>query len=71
MFVVPMTTRQRGKPYHVKIDARSSGLTRTCWAQIEDLRSVSLARLHEHAGAVDEDTLTEIGEIIRMLMGLP
>ena len=71
VFVVPVTTRERGKPYHVKIKPGSSGLTKLCWAQVEDLRSISLARLREHAGEVDESTLGEIGEIIRMLMGLP
>jgi mRNA interferase MazF len=70
VFVVPMTTRERGKPYHVKIDPLASGLTKMCWAQVEDLRSVSLARLQEHVGEVDEGTLAEIGEIIRLLMGL-
>ena len=71
VFVVPTTTRERGKPYHVRLDPRASGLPKVCWAQVEDLRSVSLARLQEHIGEVDEATLSEIGEIIRMLMGLP
>jgi mRNA interferase MazF len=71
VFVVPTTTRDRGKPYHVKIEPRAAGLVTACWAQVEDLRSVSLSRLHEHVGEVDEGTLAEIGEVIRMLMGLP
>lgn len=71
VFVVPLTTRERGKPYHVEIRPGGSGVDRLCWAQVEDLRSVSLARLREHVGEVNEDTLLEIGEIIRMLMGLP
>jgi mRNA interferase MazF len=71
VFVVPVTTRERGKPYHIKIKPGDSGLPKVCWAQVEDLRSVSLARLQEHVGEVDEGTLAEIGEVIRMLMGLP
>jgi mRNA interferase MazF len=71
VFVVPITTRKRGKPYHVEIETGTSGLGKACWAQVEDLRSVSHARLREHVGDVDDGTLAEIGEIIRMLMGLP
>ncbi len=71
VLVVPLTSRERRKPYHVRIDPGSSGISNVSWAQVEDLRSVPLARLRDHIEEVDEQTLTEIGEIIRMLMGLP
>jgi mRNA interferase MazF len=43
--VVPLTTRDRGLPHHVAIDASDSGLRERSWARTEDITTISTMRL--------------------------
>jgi mRNA interferase MazF len=43
--VVPLTTRDRGLPHHVRIASPSSGLERPSWARTEDVTAASTGRL--------------------------
>ena len=42
--VVPLTTRDRRLPHHVRIDPGSSGLERPSWALTDSVRAVSTLR---------------------------
>ncbi len=43
--VVPLTTRDRGLPHHVRVASSASGLDRPSWARTEDVTAVSTERL--------------------------
>jgi mRNA interferase MazF len=47
--VIPLTTRYRGLPHHVRIDSPESGLDRASWARTEDIRAISVRRFSRPA----------------------
>lgn len=71
LIVVLCTTRKRGAPSHVALtpDA-ANGLTVATWAQVERVRSIARARCIERRGNVGAVALTQIREIIALLVGL-
>src|SRR5262249_60253531 len=49
--VVPVTSRERHVPTHVRVSARQgTGLRNESWAAVDDVKSVSMERLEEHLG---------------------
>ena len=71
VIVVPTTTRHRGLPLHVELDATRSGLDETSYARCEDIRSVSEERLVSRLGQAPPDALFRIERIIAWLLDLP
>lgn len=69
--VVPMTSRERQLPTHVRVSARrGSGLDAESWAKVDDVKSVSTDRLREHLGEMDDVTLSRIEEALRLVLEL-
>ena len=69
VLVVPITSRDKGIPLHVRIDPPEGGLGMVSFAKPEDLRSVSVERLVKHRGTVAPTTLAEILDRITILIG--
>lgn len=69
--VVPTTTRRRGLPAHVEIDARQSGLDETSYARCEDVRSVAEERLIAQIGHCPPDAMFRIERVLSWLLSLP
>ncbi len=57
VMVVPLTTRDRRIPSHVRIEPPEGGVRQTSFVKCEDLRSVSKARLTGAWGRVSEETM--------------
>ena len=68
--VVPLTSKFKGVPFHVQISPPEGGLTQTSFAKCEDVRSVSTTRLSRKLGKVSGKTMTEVGDKLRVLLGL-
>lgn len=68
--VVPITTTYRGLPSHIEIDEDGSGLNEISYAKCEDVKSVSEQRLIARLGAVDQQTIFQIGRALRLLLDL-
>jgi mRNA interferase MazF len=68
--LVPLTTRERGIPLHVRVEPRTTGLREVSFAKCEDVRSVSRERLLQRVGQVPDETLAAIEDRLRMLLGL-
>jgi mRNA interferase MazF len=66
--VAPLTTAQRGYPSRVKVRPAEAGLRETSWAAVEHLRSLSLLRLRDYRGSVDQAVLTEIERVLDLLL---
>jgi len=66
--VAPLTTAQRNYPSRIRIRPGSSGLLETSWAAVEHLRSVSVLRLREYRGTVDDQVLDVIDEVLGFLL---
>ena len=70
VILVPVTSQMKRIRTHVEVLAPEGGLTRTSYIKCEDVRSVSKKRLIQRLGAVSVDTLHEIEDRLRILMGL-
>jgi mRNA interferase MazF len=68
--VCPITSVKKGIPLHVKITPPEGGLSKESYVKCEDVRSISIQRLIKRFGAVSPDTLTEVEDRLRILLGL-
>jgi mRNA interferase MazF len=68
--VLPITSKQKGISFHVKIDPPEGGAKTQSFIKCEDVRSISVERLDKCWGSVSLETLTEIEDRLRILMGL-
>ncbi len=60
IMVVPVTTRDRGLPNHVRLSGGDLALDRVSFAMTEQLRTVDRRRIKGVAGSVDVETVAEI-----------
>lgn len=71
VLVVPMTTRERRLPTHVKVAPPEGGVRATSFLMCENLRSVSVDRLVDPRwGSVSAPVLVAVEERLRLLLGL-
>ena len=70
VIILPLTTRDRRIPTHVRIDPPEGGVTRRSFVKVEDIRSISVERLSKRWGRVKPATLASIEEILVILLGL-
>src|SRR6266849_753437 len=54
--VLPITSKDKRIPFHVRIDPPEAGLDKVSFIQCEDIRSVSRDRLSRRLGSVAEST---------------
>ena len=58
--VIPLTTKEKGIPFHVEIKSPEGGLTKHSFVKCEDLRAVSKERLVQRLGRVTRNTLAAV-----------
>lgn len=68
--LIPMTTRDRRIPLHIRIDPPEGGVRKPSFVKCEDVRSVSTTRLVERWGQVSSQTLVRVGDRLRILLEL-
>lgn len=68
--VVPITSRAKEFPLHVRIDPPQGGLQHTSFAKCEDVRSVSRERLSKLLGRVSPTVLRQVEDRLRLVLGL-
>ena len=68
--VLPLTTRVKGIPFHVKLDPPEGGLSERSFIKCEDVRSISMDQLVSPLGAVSQATLERVEERVRILLGM-
>ena len=67
---IPITSRAKGIPLHIKVDPPEGGLSVTSYVKCEDVRSISTARLVRKLGTVASSTIDEVEDRLRILLGL-
>lgn len=70
IIVIPITSKAKGIPLHIEIKPPEGGLTMTSFAKCEDVRSISSARLIRRFGKVSTQTIDEVEDRLRILLGL-
>lgn len=68
--VVPLTSKAKGIPLHVRIEKPEGGVTTTSYAKPEDVRSISKDRLVKRWGAVSATTMAKVEDSLRILLEL-
>jgi mRNA interferase MazF len=68
--VLPVNTKDKNIPLHVKISPPEGGVKETSFVKCEDIRSVSTERLLARLGEVSQDTIAAVEDWVRILLGL-
>ncbi|MEW6065375.1 transcriptional modulator of MazE/toxin MazF [Desulforamulus profundi] len=68
--VLPITTKDKGIPFHVEILPPEGGLKERSFIKCEDIRSISKERLILKIGAISPGTITVVEDRIRILLNL-
>ncbi|WP_164928563.1 type II toxin-antitoxin system PemK/MazF family toxin [Gloeobacter violaceus] len=68
--VLPITSRDKGIPFHVGLEPPEGGVTVRSFIKCEDVRSISTQRLTEKWGAVRNETLLAVEDRLRILLSL-
>ncbi len=68
--VCPITSRPKGIPWHVTIEPPEGGVRVRSLIKCEDVRSISKERLLERWGRVTGGTMAQVGDRLRILLGL-
>lgn len=65
VIVIPVTTRDRRWPHHVRLNGTQLALDRTSFAMTEQPRTIARARITGHAGTVSPEAMAEIDQWLR------
>jgi mRNA interferase MazF len=72
--VVPLTSALnrtgRDRPYQAEIAPGESGLDRTCTAQAEQVRSISISRVVRPVGSLSSEAMARLEDALRCHLGL-
>ena len=68
--MIPITTKEKGIPFHVAISPPEGGISKKSFIKCEDIRSVSTERLFKCLGAVSLGTLEVVEDRLRILLDL-
>ncbi len=68
--VIPMTTREKGIPFHVRVAPPEGGLKAVSHIKCEEVRSVSKERLARRLGSVSARTIVAVEFRLRVLLAL-
>lgn len=68
--VIPITTKEKGIPFHVEISPPEGGVEHKSFIKCEDVRSVAKERLVKCLGRVRRATLAGVEDRLRILLGL-
>ena len=66
--LVPLTRTNRGIPSHIPIHPPEGGLHHLSFALCEQVKSLSVSRLHRRLGAVDQPTFKRVQSIVKMFI---
>ena len=71
VFVVPVTSRDRGLRHQIPITSQSSGLSKLpSFTRPEDARAVAYQRLDQRIGVITPSELTAVRRVLRAFLDL-
>ncbi len=71
LIVVPVTTRDRGLPHHIRVRGPQLRLDRPSFAMTEQPRTIDRQRVAALAGDVDQATMRDVEGWLRDFLALP
>ena len=70
VIAIPITSKKKNIPLHVSVQPPYGGLKVISYLMCEQIRSISIERLDNYLGKIDEDTLIEVEGILKRLLDL-
>lgn len=67
---IPITSKEKNIPLHVKVTSPEGGLSVTGFVKCEDVRSLSTSRLIKKLGRVSSQTIDAVEDRLKILLGL-
>ncbi len=61
---VPLSTRDRGSPLHVRIEPPEGGVRATSFALVDQVRALDRSRLNDRWGVVEPETHRQIASLL-------
>jgi mRNA interferase MazF len=68
--VLPITSKDKGIPFHVEVNPPEGGITQKSFIKCEDVRSISINRLSDLWGMVAPATIIMVEDRLRTLLNL-
>ena len=68
--LLPLTTQDKGIPFHLEVNPPEGGLSAKSFIKCEDIRSVAKERLSRQLGAVSSTTMVAVEDRMRILLEL-
>ncbi len=68
--MLPITSKNKGIPFHVEVNPPEGGLTQRSYIKCEDVRSISIERLSDLWGVISSTTMMMVEDRLRILLGL-
>lgn len=68
--IVPITSKEKGIPFHVAINPPEGGVSKRSFIKCEGIRSVSIERLSKSLGKVSFETLKAVEYRLKILLDL-
>ena len=66
--LLPLTTQDKGIPFHVEVNPPEGGLNAKSFIKCEDIRSVAKERLSRKLGDISSATMLAVEDRIRILL---
>ncbi len=66
--VLPITSKNKGIPFHVEVNPPEGGLTQRSYIKCEDVRSISIERLSDLWGVISSTTMMIVEDRLRILL---
>ncbi|HCG76710.1 MAG: growth inhibitor PemK [bacterium (Candidatus Ratteibacteria) CG_4_10_14_3_um_filter_41_18] len=70
LVIIPITTKEKGIPFHVIINPPEGGVSKKSFIKCEDIRAVSTERLSKCLGMVSTETLKAVEDRLKILLNL-
>ena len=70
VIVVPITSKNKSIPLHIEISGKETGLDLKSYIKSEDIRSISRDRLEKRIGRVSEEIMSQVLEVIKILLDI-
>jgi len=70
VIIAPVTSKEKGIPFHVRLERGEGGMTKRSFIKCEDVRSVSVERLARRLGSIPPETMATVEDRLRILMGV-
>jgi len=68
--VLPVTTKNKGIPFHVEVAPPEGGLIETSFIKCEDIRSISSERLIACSGSISSKIITKVEDRLKILLDI-